>query len=179
MIVKINNQKYQNIDYARLNDFVNSVITMSDYDIYLEFDKLNWLQVFKEDGFISIAHRVDKKVYQYFKLKEENKTNDLIKEYFFDKKLIIKQKPDEVVTAKNKSGINWLGFIIVIISLVFSSIFKDNNKYFNIGFLCLSFGIIIITYKSFINKEYDTKNDILFFGGILLFVVMLFLILFK
>ena len=173
MIVKINNQKYQKLDYARLKDLVDSIINLSDYDINIEFDSLNWLQVFKENGYVSIAHRIDEKVFQYFKLNEEDKVKEIIKEYFFDKKLFIKQKPDDIVAAKNKSDVNWLGLIIIVSSLVFISLFKDNVKYFNFGFLFFSIGIGITTYKRLINKENDTRNDIMFFFGIILFAFML------
>jgi len=179
MIVKINNQKYQKLDYARLKDLLDPIINHSDYDINIEFDNLNWLQVFKENDCISIAHRVDEKVSQYFKLNEEYKVEEIIKEYFFDKKLVIKQKPDDIVAAKNTKDVNWIGLIIIISSLLFISLFQDNVKSFNLGFLFFSIGIVITTYKRLFNKENDTKNDIMFFFGIVLFAIMLFRIVIK
>ena len=176
MNIKINNKKYKKLDYARLKEFVDSAIKQSNYDICLESDESNWLQIFKENGYVSIAHRVGKKVFQYSKLNNEDKIHDIIKQYFFNRKLIIDQKPDETVNAKDKSNLNKIGFIIVVCALILMIFSKENPLILYLGFLLFSIGLMITTVKPLINKEYDTRNDILFFGGILMFLFSLFMI---
>lgn len=177
MNIKINNKKYEKLDYARLKEFVDNSISQSNYDICLESDKSNWLQVFKENGYVSIAHRVGTKVSKYFKLNDEDKIHDIIEHYFFDGKLIVGQEPDESVNAKDESNLNKIGFIIVVCS--WGMMFFSKGKLLNFS-LCLLFfaiGLMLLTVKSLINKEYDMRNDVRFFGGVIMFFVSLFLII--
>jgi hypothetical protein len=177
MNIKINGKKYERLDYARLKEFVDNSINQSNYDICLESDKSNWLQVFKENGYVSIAHRVEKNIFNYFKLNDEDKIHDIIEHYFFDGKLIVGQEPDESVNAKDESNLNKIGFIIVVCSWGMMFFSKGKLLNFSLCLLFFSIGLMLLTVKSLINKEYDMRNDVRFFGGVIMFFVSLFLII--
>ena len=175
MNIKINNKKYKKLDYARLKEFVDNVIKQSNYDICIESDESNWLQIFKENGYVSIANRVGKKIFQYYKLNNEDKIHDIIKKYFFDGKLIIEQKPDKTVNAKDKSILNKIGSIIVVIALILMVFSKKNLLIFSLCLLLFSIGLMIATIKPLINNEYDKRNDANFFLGVFMFLASLFM----
>ena len=177
MNIKINGKKYERLDYARLKEFVDNSINQSNYDICLEVDKSNWLQIFKENGYVSIAHRVGTKVSKYFKLNDEDKIHDIIKQYFFEGKLIVDQKPDETVNAKDNSILSTIGFIIGLCAFVLLFFTKGNEINSILCFLLFSISLMISTVKPFINKEYNIRNDVRFFGGVIMFFVSLFLII--
>ncbi|MBP5436628.1 MAG: hypothetical protein J6Y30_01460 [Treponema sp.] len=176
MNIKINNKKYEKLDYARLKEFVDNSISQSNYDICLESDKSNWLQIFKENGYVSIAHRVGTKVSKYFKLNDEDKIHDIIKQYFFEGKLIVDQKPDETVNIKDNSILSTIGFIIAVCSFVLLFFTKENTLNFILCFLFFAIGLMISTVKSLINKEYDIRNCGYFFGGVIMFFASLFML---
>lgn len=177
MNIKINNKKYEKLDYARLKEFVDNSINQSNYDICLESDKSNWLQIFKENGYVSIAHRVEKNIFHYFKLNDEDKIHDIIEHYFFDGKLIVGQEPDESVNAKDESNLSTIGFIIGLCAFVLLFFTKGNEINSILCFLLFSISLMISTVKPFINKEYDMRNDVRFFGGVIMFFVSLFVII--
>ena len=177
MNIKINGKKYERLDYARLKEFVDNSINQSNYDICLEVDKSNWLQIFKENGYVSIAHRVEKNIFHYFKLNDEDKIHDIIEHYFFDGKLIVGQEPDESVNAKDNSILSTIGFIIGLCAFVLLFFTKGNEINSILCFLLFSISLMISTVKPFINKEYNIRNDVRFFGGVIMFFVSLFLII--
>ena len=177
MNIKINGKKYERLDYARLKEFVDNSINQSNYDICLEVDKSNWLQIFKENGYVSIAHRVEKNIFHYFKLNDEDKIHDIIEHYFFDGKLIVGQEPDESVNIKDNSILSAIGFIIGLCAFVLLFFTKGNEINSILCFLLFSISLMISTVKPFINKEYNIRNDVRFFGGVIMFFVSLFLII--
>ncbi len=177
MNIKINGKKYERLDYARLKEFVDNSINQSNYDICLEVDKSNWLQIFKENGYVSIAHRVEKNIFHYFKLNDEDKIHDIIEHYFFDGKLIVGQEPDESVNAKDNSILSTIGFIIGLCAFVLLFFTKGNEINSILCFLLFSISLMISTVKPFINKEYNIRNDVRFFGGVIMFFVSLFVII--
>ena len=175
MNIKINNKKYQKLDYARLKEFVDNAIKQSKYDICIETDESNWLQIFKENGYVSIANRIGKKVFQYYKLNNEDKIHDIIKQYFFNGKLILEQKPDETINAKDKSILNMLGSIIVVIAMILMIFSKKNQLFLSLCLLLFSIGLMLATIKPLINNEYDKRNDVRFFIGVFMFFASLFM----
>lgn len=175
MNIKINNKKYKKLDYARLKEFVDNAIKQSKYDICIETDESNWLQIFKENGYVSIANRIGKKVSQYYKLNNEDKIHDIIKQYFFNGKLILEQKPDETINAKDKSILNMLGSIIVVIAMILMIFSKKNQLFLSLCLLLFSIGLMLATIKPLINNEYDKRNDVRFFIGVFMFFASLFM----
>ncbi|MBR3549849.1 MAG: hypothetical protein IKN90_07200, partial [Treponema sp.] len=79
--------------------------------------------------------------------------------------------------AKDESNLNKIGFIIVVCSLGMMFFSKGKLLNFSLCLLFFSIGLMLLTVKSLINKEYDMRNDVRFFGGVIMFFVSLFVII--
>jgi hypothetical protein len=181
--LEIDNKKYKNIDYGQFIELINNVISKDCYNIVLQLNNTKWLQVFRENGSISMCYELENKIYQFYKLEEKTDIQNILQHYFIEGNVVLHKKADEIVQKKQQKNIMFfigLGIVLVSVFMMFiCNEIKTNDKIFNVSTMFAGIGLMVLTYNGLKNKEYNSRNDLGFFGGISIVLLSLYMLIFK
>ncbi len=193
MKVRLNNNL---IDFNTLIDDLSDILTCSEFNIIIEHQKKKWLQIFKEDGFVSIAYR-NNEITKYKNRIDNWKIEQysaLINQYVEKKRVQLKwdRKNPEKQISKNRiltAPYSLVAILILIDIVVFISAKKGQSGL--LGFLHnnlkLVFSIFMILLgmwgiSHFIalkhtKSEINSREKVLaFFGGPLFILTGIFML---
>jgi hypothetical protein len=174
MDIKINSKKYPRLEVFRLLDMMNEIIKKEKYDIILNADNNDWIQIFKEDGKISIAKKENETVYQIYTLSPNIEVQKIISNYYYNQKTPIPQVWDNQKQSNENNGkINKIVAItfFVLLAISFVSVKLVNNL--KLAMISLFFESIIFLYfglKNIKENKYEARPYLMVVISIVLFV---------